>query len=349
MRPAARNAPGKLADVTGPGITERWGATCTDLGASVLAPNGTLVSVFGDTFAGDRVGQGDWRSPVILIGTGDAAHRIRYHRAGGIEAHYARQLWHYRHREPVSWLDRESISTVIPSDLLRVEQTLYLHAIVNRGFSHVAWTEIWQSADNGVSWHNVGTRFPARLHRGHAQCWSWDYDPEDGWVYVVSTGFQRDKGVILQRVRPAHLGDPRKYSGWGYRGERRAWGRPPVPITPPGETWGELSLRRLAPRTWVLGGFISSHYALGYRVLESPAADLSEARLQLPLLGCGWENEDHARGRVAQLYGGYVLPGSRVDHAGGVGLMVSQWHTAQGWPYRVMQFRATLVSGKDVL
>ncbi len=63
---------GKLADITGPGITDRWGVTCTDLGASIVAPNGTLVSVFGDTFSGNRVGQGDWRSPVILIGTGDA-------------------------------------------------------------------------------------------------------------------------------------------------------------------------------------------------------------------------------------------------------------------------------------
>jgi hypothetical protein len=46
-----------------------------DLGASVIAPNGTLVSVFGDTFSGNRVGEGDWRSPVILIGTGDASIR----------------------------------------------------------------------------------------------------------------------------------------------------------------------------------------------------------------------------------------------------------------------------------
>ncbi|QZA07865.1 DUF4185 domain-containing protein [Mycolicibacter heraklionensis] len=349
MHPAARNAPGKLADVTGPGITDRWGVTCADLGASVLAPNGTLVSVFGDTFAGERVGQGDWRSPVILIGTGDAGHRVRYQRAGGTDAHYARQLWHYRHREPASRLDRYAISTVIPSDLLRVEQMLYLHAIVNRGFGTVAWTEIWQSADNGVTWRNIGTRFPARLHRGYAQCWSWDYDPDDGWVYVVSTGFQRDKGVILRRVRPADIGDPGKYSGWGYRGERRAWGRTPVPITPPGETWGELSLRRLAPQTWVLGGFASSRYALGYRVLRSPTSELAEAPLQRPLLGSTWDDEDHARGRVAQLYGGYVLPGSRVDRTGGVGLMVSQWNTAHGWPYRVMQFRATLLSGEKVL
>lgn len=51
MSPAARTVAGKLADVTGPGLTERWGVTCADRGASVLAPNGTLVSVFGDTGA----------------------------------------------------------------------------------------------------------------------------------------------------------------------------------------------------------------------------------------------------------------------------------------------------------
>ncbi|AEF34073.1 DUF4185 domain-containing protein [Mycolicibacter sinensis] len=348
MSLAARHVPGKLADVTGPGITDQWGVTCADLGASVLAPDGSLVSVFGDTFAGDKVGRGDWRSPVILIGTGDAGHRIRYRRAGGPDGDYARQLWHYRHREPVSRLDRSSISTVIPSDLLRVDQLLYLHAIVNRGFGNVAWTEIWQSADSGTTWHNIGTRFPARRHRGHAQCWSWDYDPDDGWVYVVSTGFQRNKGVILRRVRPADIGNPAKYSGWGYRGGRRAWGRTPVPITPPGETWGELSLRRLAAGTWVLGGFVSSRYALGYRVLDSPASELASVPLQLPVIGCSWDREDHAGSRVAQLYGGYVLPGSRVDRTGGVGLLVSQWNTAAGWPYRVMQFRATLASGEEI-
>ncbi len=345
----ARSITGKLADVTGPGVTDRWGVRCADLGASVVAPNGTLVSVFGDTFAGGSVGQGDWRSPVILIGTGDASRRIRYERAGGPDPDYARQLWHYRHRQPASRLDRGAISTVIPSDLLRVEQTLYLHVIVNRGFGNVAWTEIWRSDDSGVSWRNLGPRFPARTHRGHAQCWSWDYDPDDGWVYVVSTGFQRDKGIILRRVRPGDIGDPAKYSGWGYRDGRRAWGRTPVPITPPGETWGELSLRRLASGTWVLGGFVSSRYALGYRVLDSPASELASVPLQLPVIGSSWDREDHAGSRVAQLYGGYVLPGSRVDRTGGVGLMVSQWNTAVGWPYRVMQFRATLVSGDTML
>jgi hypothetical protein len=52
---------GKMADITGPGISDRWGATAPDLGASILAPNGKLVSVFGDTFSGNKVGEGRWR------------------------------------------------------------------------------------------------------------------------------------------------------------------------------------------------------------------------------------------------------------------------------------------------
>jgi hypothetical protein len=223
---------------------------------------------------------------------------------------------------------------------LRVGDTLYLHAIVNRGFGNVVWTEIWRSDDNGMSWRHLGkaAKFPAGLYSGHAQCWSWDYDATDGWVYVVSTGFQRNKGLVLRRVRPEHIGDQTRYLAWS-DGE---WGEEASVITPPGETWGELSLRRLDCGTWVLGGFLSSSYALGYRTLAEPTSDLAQVPLQRPILGCAWDGEDHDGCEVAQLYGGYVLPGSRLDAAGGVGLAVSQWNTARGWPYRVMQFRVTL-------
>ena len=62
----------------------------------------------------------------------------------------------------------------------------------------------------------------------------------------------------------------------------------------------------------------------------------------MPVVGTAWDAEDHAGNRVAQLYGEYLLPGSQLDRAGGIGLVVSQWHTAAGWPYRAMQFRVTL-------
>ena len=48
-----------------------------------------------------------------------------------------------------------------------------------------------------------------------------------------------------------------------------------------------------------------------------------------------WDDEDHAAGRVAQLYGGYVVPGSTLAD---LHLVVSQWNTATNWPYRAMQF-----------
>ncbi|WP_428342864.1 DUF4185 domain-containing protein [Mycobacterium sp.] len=338
---AAYPPEGKLADITGPGRTDRWGVTCTDLGASVIAPDGSLVSVFGDTFSGESVGQGDWRSPVILIGTGDASHPITFDRAGGADPEFARQLWRYPHRTGGSGRPRRGISTVIPSDLLRVGDALYLHAIVNRGFGNVVWTEIWRSDDGAVSWRRRGDTFSATLHDGHAQCWSWDYDPVDGWIYVASTGFQRDKGIILRRVRPEHIADRRQYFGWGRRKGLWSWAATATPLTPMGETWGELSLRRLNTGRWVLGGFLSSEYALGYRVMRSPTA-VRGAPLQRPVIGSGWDDEDHAGSRVAQLYGGYILPGSQLDVVGGVGLVVSQWHTENGWPYRAMQFRATL-------
>ncbi len=69
---------------------------------------------------------------------------------------------------------------------------------------------------------------------------------------------------------------------------------------------------------------------------------MRDAPLQLPVIGSAWDAEDHADNRVAQLYGGYVLPDSKLNVAGGVGLVVSQWNTTTGWPYRAMQFRVTL-------
>lgn len=332
---------GYVGDITGPGLTDKWGVTCTDLGVCTVAPNGKLVSVFGDTFSGLSVGQGDWRAPVALIGTGDTDNPIQYENAGGPDPDYANQLWTYIH-DDAPW-QGSGISTVIPSDLVVVGQTMYLHAIVNQGFGNVIWTELWTSTDNGVSWQSMpDARFPASLHDGYAQLWAWEYDNDDGWVYVVSTGFQRDKGIILRRVRPSDIGDASKYSGWGWAEDQWAWGNPPTPITPPGETWGELTLHKLDTGKWILGGFLASEYALGYRTIDSPTANLYEAEVQKPVVGTSWEDQNLANKEVAQLYGGYVLPGSRLDVPGGVGLVVSQWNTATGWPYRTMQYKVTL-------
>ena len=164
--------------------------TCTDLGASVVAPNGKLVSVFGDTFSGRKVGRGDWRSPVVLIGTGDANHES-FTNGPGRDPDYARQLWHYIHDDATTGWTRSGISTVIPSDLLCVDDSIYSARHRQSRLRQRHLDRDLGSDDNGVSWSTwaADAKFPADLYGGYAQCWSWDYEPDDGWVYVVATGF----------------------------------------------------------------------------------------------------------------------------------------------------------------
>ncbi|MCH5645238.1 MULTISPECIES: DUF4185 domain-containing protein [unclassified Gordonia (in: high G+C Gram-positive bacteria)] len=348
--PAANSAIGgmKVANLTGPGCSDDFGVGAADLGAMVQAPNGKIVAVFGDTYRDARAGSPDWRSPVILVGHRDPGGELVWEHAGGPDPDYARQLWPYTHDSP-PWR-RGGFSTVIPSDVLRVGDDLFLHAMVIKGFPRVAWSEIWRSSDNGVTWGHMGRHagFAAGLHDGLAQSWTWDYDPDDGWVYVISTVFQAGSGMILRRVRPADIGDRDRYVTWGFQDGRWAWGVPPTVITPPGELWRETTFRRLRGEHgvgWVLGGFCISDRGLSYRVLERPTDDVGSRVKTMPISELSdWSVEDHPGGRVAQAYGGYIIPGSTLDVPNGIGIAVSQWNTRTHWPYRVMQFQTTLHS-----
>lgn len=338
----------KVGDLTGPHLSMQFGVGAADLGAMVQAPNGDIVAVFGDTYRDARAGSPDWRSPVILIGARDENGRIHWDRAGGPDPAYARQLWPYIHDSP-PWR-HGGFSTVIPSDILRVGDDLFLHVMVIHGFPAVKWTEIWRSSDSGVTWGHMGpgATFAADLHGGLAQSWTWDYNPDDGWVYVISTAFQSGSGMILRAVPPAGIGDRDAYVGWGLRDGQWGWNAEPTVITPEGESWRETTFRRLADGArvgWVLGGYCISDRGLSYRVLDSPLDDLHQRTKTTPIATImDWSSEDHPAGRVAQAYGGYIVPGSRLDVPDGVGLSVSQWNTKTHWPYRVMQFATTLSS-----
>ncbi|MGP5259655.1 DUF4185 domain-containing protein [Brachybacterium paraconglomeratum] len=56
----------RLGEVTGPGRTDRFGANATDLGIPALAPDGRILTVFGDTFDGPAALHGDNRAPIAL-------------------------------------------------------------------------------------------------------------------------------------------------------------------------------------------------------------------------------------------------------------------------------------------
>ncbi|MFJ7046392.1 DUF4185 domain-containing protein [Streptomyces sp. NPDC101112] len=76
------------------------------------------------------------------------------------------------------------------------------------------YSTVLPSDDSGLTWVPTGAVFAPDLHDGMFQLLTWALG-DDGYVYVLSTGFQRDKPVILHRVRPDRLTDPGAYEPWG--------------------------------------------------------------------------------------------------------------------------------------
>lgn len=311
----------KIADLTGPGLTTRFRMEATDLGIPATTPDGRTLWIFGDTFEEARVGGGWWRSPVGLYSTTtDLAAGVTWSGAVGGDA--AEQLWWYEHDNP-------EFSTVLPSDVITIGGTMYLHAMVNKGLGNVVWTEIWRSDDSGETWQHTGAKFPADAHGGLFQCLSWGLG-DDGWVYVYSTSFTRSRPLILTRVRAEDIADPGAYEPWGFNGEW-GWGNPATPILE--GAFGELCLRPLGGK-WVLTWFNAGDYRIDGIIMDTPTSNLYEAHRETLIWGGAWGNEDDSH--VAQLYGGYIIPGSTLDD---LHLSVSQWNTDTNWPYRVMQHR----------
>lgn len=333
----------KIKDLTGPGITTRFGFDLTDLGVTCRTPQrGYILSIFGDT---EPFG-GIWRSPVGLISkTKNLDEGIVWDHAVGGDPNYARQLWDYEHNNPV-------FSTVLPSDVLVVGNDIYLHVMVNQGLGNVVWTEIWKSVDDGETWFHTGAKFPSDLYNGLAQLWTWDLAP-DGYVYIYSTGFQRDKPLILRRVPSERVADVTAYEGWGWTPEGGwGWGNNPTPVLEvanSAQKFGEMCFRYIDGR-YVLVTFDASDsegYDLDVRIFDSPTSNLYEAEKSTPIRGGAWGHEDDEH--VAQLYGPSIVPGSKVGE--GFHILLSQWNTAPGgnnWPYRAMQFKIPVGSPKVV-
>ena len=238
----------KLRDLTGPGITDEYGIGGTDLGAATTAPDGRIVAVFGDTFESREAGGPGWRSPVILFGDpGSVRSGLMWNGTAGPSRGYADQVVSYRHNARIGGrlgglIGGTRITTQLPTDLLTVGDTMYLHVMACEGLGNVHWTEIHRSRDNGVSWESTGLSWPGGHLGGMFQMLTWELGP-DGYVYALSTGFQRDKGLLLQRVHADHLLDAAAWEGWGFADGAWGWGNPPTPVLP--GAFGELSLRRV--------------------------------------------------------------------------------------------------------
>ena len=207
----------KVADLTGPGSSaEKFGVGGTDLGIAVALADGRTGFIFGDTFDEFRAGGPGWRSPVMLRSRDTSLRRlndgITFHDAVGGD--YARQLWDYAHDGP-PWKGG-GYSTVLPADAITIDGRLYLFAMVNRGLHNVLWTEINYSDDCGDTWHDAGpdARRLGSANDGHQQLVTWEHDPDSGWVYVITSAFNRRENAYLYRVRADDLLDRSAWHPW---------------------------------------------------------------------------------------------------------------------------------------
>jgi len=303
----------------------QYGIGATDLGIPALTPDGRMLFMFGDTWA-DHVGGSNWRSPVALYSsTTDLTAGVVFNgRAGAGTATdgVAPQLWYYPHDD--------YFTTVIPSDVITIGSRMYLHAIVNGpAFGSVRWTELWASDDSGGTWFHTGLKFPADMAGGRFQCITWG-EGNDGYVYIYGTGFQRDKGIVLYRVRSSQMTQLSAYEPWGFDGSW-GWGKPVTEVLP--GKFGEMCLRPLGGK-WILTWFNAADYRIDAMVLNTPTDNLYTAAKTTLLHGGSWGAEDATH--VAQLYGGYIIPGSTL---GDLHLSVSQWNTANNSVYHSEQFR----------
>ncbi|WP_147291083.1 DUF4185 domain-containing protein [Tsukamurella paurometabola] len=315
----------KVRDIT---PVSRFGVGGTDLGIACRVGD-EILYVFGDTFEGLTIGAGDWRSPVGLFGT-TTGHITR---PAGPDPKRARQLLEYRH-------DTGEFTTILPTTCIHVDGALYLHTMTMQSLDTVVRTALWRSDDGAQTWREVA-RFNADQADGCRTMWALCPAP-DGYTYNVSTGgLSRDKGLRLHRLPTAllatlHPGVEIAWEPWGWRPDTGwKWGNPPTDLAL-GSGYGELSLARVEG-TWVMTYFDAAHYRIAARFADRIDGVWSDAVTLLQ--GSSWHDEDHADGRVAQLYGGYLVPGSTMRSAR---LVVSQWNTANNHPYKSMLFTGPL-------
>lgn len=317
----------RTATLTGPDITTEYGFEATDLGVPCRTPDGRLLVVFGDTFEGAKVGSGRWTSPVALYAKDRRRPAVGgLHWTGAVGGERAEQLIDYDHGG--------EISTYLPGDVITLGDTMHLWVLANAGFGNVVRTEIWSSKDSGETWERGAEMFPGDHLGGFSQQATWCKDPASEWVYLLTTGFQRDKGAILQRVEDSKILDASAYETFGPTDEAKTtweWGADPEPVV--GGSVGEMCLRTVEDR-FVLTFFNAGLYRIDLLAATSVTGLREEPFSETLLWGCNWGHEDDER--VAQLYGGYIVPGSTLDD---LHLTVSQWHTGPDWPYHVQQFR----------
>ncbi|MDU0478575.1 DUF4185 domain-containing protein [Staphylococcus chromogenes] len=315
-----------IGDLLGPTISGKWGIQSGDLGEMAPLRDGQeFAIVFGDSFRGPKLGDGEWMSPVGVVAKLNAAGRIEIVRPLN-PGERVEQLIKYQHN------DRGL--TLLPSDIINVDGTLYLQAMWNEGVGNVLSTEIWKSTDNGKTWQSIA-KLPANYMGGMGNLITWEKGP-DGYIYIMSSQFKRSDDIYLSRFRPDQFDQPALWEHYAHG----TWGSEYAPIVSHRMDAGEMSLRYIEGH-WVLSVFNAQTAAIEVRIADSITADWNAIKPARVVVSNGGRGMVQDENNFTQLYGGYIVPGSTLAN---MDFVVSQWNTTTHARYNSTQFN---VKGLD--
>lgn len=316
----------QIGDLFGRGISDNIDVLAGDLGQMVpLNNNGEFAMIFGDSFRGEHLGEGEWLSPIGVVAKLENG-RIKIVRPLN-KGERAEQLIKYEHNE--------RNLTLLPSDIINIDGVLYLQAMWNEGVGNVLKTEIWKSTNNGETWDSVAT-LPKDYMGGMGNLITWEKGP-DGYIYMMSSEFKRKDDVYLTRFKPEHISTP---SAWEHY-SHGMWGKEYSPVLSKNVQAGEMCLRFIEGH-WVLSMFNANNLSIEVRVADSITADWeSITPAKVVVMGAGGWSAEQGPNNFTQLYGGYIVPGSTLSN---MDFVVSQWNTTTNKRYNSTQFN---VKGLD--
>ncbi|ARU45376.1 DUF4185 domain-containing protein [Corynebacterium silvaticum] len=322
-----------LDDLFGRGKSDKFGILSGDLGEMVrLAKDGKeFAIIFGDSFTGERL-QGEWKSPIGVVAKLGEDGKIQILRPLN-EGDKAEQLIEYEHKDRL---------TLLPSDVINIDGTIYMQAMWHKGLGNVISTQIWKSTDLGKTWSSVN-EIPASYMNEFGSLLSWE-NGDDGYVYMVSSKFGRAHSVYLTRFRPDQISDEQQWehydpttSTWSTHTE----GAPLTPILSNSVKAGEMSLRRIEGH-WVLSMFNEETWAIEVRISEKIDQSWDDIKpAHVVVAGTGGWGAKQSENNFTQLYGGYITPFSTLAD---MNIVVSQWNTSNNSRYNSTQFN---VKGLD--
>ena len=305
-------------DILGP-WTEGIGMGATDLGVMAPLDDREYAMVFGDSFTGKAFGKGTWMSPTGVIAQTDSDGFVTVQRPMNSGSKVEKLISYYQ----------EGNLTLIPSDIINIDGTLYMQAMWNNGIGNVSNTQIWKSTSRGREWTSIGYTGNSYMG-GMGDLISWE-EGDDGYIYAVSSSFKRADPVYLSRFKLEDIDDRTKWEL--YDPDTDNWTDEAAPILSKNVQAGEMNLRYIQGY-WVLVMFNDATDAIEVRISDTLERDWNDVPVSTIAKAGSWSDKQSPT-NWSQPYGGYIVPGSTIDN---LDVVVSQWNTNTNKRYMSTQF-----------